>query len=497
MTLRMIINEIALEHIALCEANPNRHSDEKIATLAKNIDRFGLLHPITVSPISPDSRAQYSEARYEITAGEGRYRAFRLLKRKTIPAVVMKSETEFECWGRRLSENMLRSFDWQAECLSLAEMKADGESAKGLAKVFGLSPEEISRRCAVGEVLKRANIDLGLNVELKDVSKHVLPLRVSLSGSLAHAPKGKKHFQPSDPDSYDYTETTAALQKLVSSELTRETLPAYSLERRLEIAEKQRERLVEEAANAKTWEAEAKAQKAIEREQQLQARHVEETEKLKAKLEKQAEEYRQQIELAKAEVKKQAEQSSSASEAEAARLRENVMGLQQQVVEKEGRVMALEDEIKALRPGLEKSVRKELEEKVKSEVQADVNADYEEELKRQQKEIEVEKRKNAAEADRIKRDRARLEKMHAEIEDHKKRTAELSDMTSWLREFNRRAEEFIDILGIANSYKYWSLMDAAEFKRIASVIFGIQDEIQKMQLAFEENGVLPRRGESQ
>ena len=67
--------------------------------LAKSIQTHGLLQPIVVRPIGKD--------RYEIVAGERRYRAYRMLDRRAIPAVVVEMD-EREAQMASILENLQR-----------------------------------------------------------------------------------------------------------------------------------------------------------------------------------------------------------------------------------------------------------------------------------------------------------------------------------------------------------------------------------------------------
>ncbi len=75
-----------LLEVELAELRPNPHqprktfAEETLRELADSIARSGLLQPIAVAE---------SEDGYTIVAGERRYRALKLLERKTVPALVL------------------------------------------------------------------------------------------------------------------------------------------------------------------------------------------------------------------------------------------------------------------------------------------------------------------------------------------------------------------------------------------------------------------------
>jgi len=77
--------ELTLSQIQVNANQPRKHFDPvELEALAASIDRHGLLQPIVVHEVGAD--------RYEILAGERRYRAFDLRGREVIPAIVMTSD---------------------------------------------------------------------------------------------------------------------------------------------------------------------------------------------------------------------------------------------------------------------------------------------------------------------------------------------------------------------------------------------------------------------
>ena len=77
--------ELSLAQIHANAAQPRTRFDaEALQELAWSIEQHGVLQPILVREISPDS--------YEIIAGERRFRACELAEQMTIPAIVMVTE---------------------------------------------------------------------------------------------------------------------------------------------------------------------------------------------------------------------------------------------------------------------------------------------------------------------------------------------------------------------------------------------------------------------
>lgn len=126
----MIQVELEVEKLHPNPRNRNVHTEENIVRLANNIKAYELINPITVRPIGRE--------RYEIVVGEGRWKAFKLLKRKTITARLMNAGVnELTIDGIRLSENKIRAFDLIAECQELANLHQQGKSTTVLGKDFG------------------------------------------------------------------------------------------------------------------------------------------------------------------------------------------------------------------------------------------------------------------------------------------------------------------------------------------------------------------------
>lgn len=104
-------------------------SEEELADLAESIDENGLLQPLVVRP-SPES-----DDRYELVAGERRFRAVRSLAWSEVPVLVREVDDE-TLLVLALVENL------QREALSPLE---EAEGYQTLANQFGMTQEEIAR----------------------------------------------------------------------------------------------------------------------------------------------------------------------------------------------------------------------------------------------------------------------------------------------------------------------------------------------------------------
>lgn len=85
------LKQIPVEQIRRGQFQPRRaFSRTKLLELANSIKRSGLIQPIIVRPVRPDG----SGVRYEITAGERRWRAVQLAQMQQIPAIVREQNDE-------------------------------------------------------------------------------------------------------------------------------------------------------------------------------------------------------------------------------------------------------------------------------------------------------------------------------------------------------------------------------------------------------------------
>lgn len=127
------IGEISLN---LIEANPNQprreFSEEALRELADSIKEIGIVQPITLR--------QTEEGRYQIIAGERRFRASQLAGKETIPAYIITADDE-STMEMALVENIQRE-DLNALEIALAYQK--------LIEQNNLSQEQLSKRVGKG-----------------------------------------------------------------------------------------------------------------------------------------------------------------------------------------------------------------------------------------------------------------------------------------------------------------------------------------------------------
>jgi ParB family chromosome partitioning protein len=123
------LREIPVELIAPNPNQPRRSFDEEsLLALAESIRSRGVLQPVLVRPLVG--------GRYELIAGERRWRAARIAERETVPAVVRRHD-DAASLELALIENMAR------EDLNPVE---EGRACAALVEELGLTREEVGLR---------------------------------------------------------------------------------------------------------------------------------------------------------------------------------------------------------------------------------------------------------------------------------------------------------------------------------------------------------------
>jgi len=123
------LRELPVDRIVANPHQPRRHFDEAaLGDLAESVRERGVLQPVLVRP-RPDGR-------YELIAGERRWRAAALAELDTVPALVRERD-DAASLELALIENMAR------EDLTPVE---EARACAGLVEELGLTREEVGRR---------------------------------------------------------------------------------------------------------------------------------------------------------------------------------------------------------------------------------------------------------------------------------------------------------------------------------------------------------------
>ena len=160
-------NEISMLKISLVDPKsdqPRKNFDrEKLEELAASITENGLLQPILVR--------EYGEGRYQIIAGERRFRASKLAGLSEIPSIVLDKDDKAAA-EIALIENI------QREDLNPIE---EAMAYRALSEEYGLTQEMLAER--VG----RSRSAIANAVRLLDLPDEILPLVASGAVSAGHA----------------------------------------------------------------------------------------------------------------------------------------------------------------------------------------------------------------------------------------------------------------------------------------------------------------------
>lgn len=154
-----LLQMIPLSSIELLPNNPRQINDQrKFAELVGSIKQSGVLQPILVREIKQETSAK---AKFQIIAGERRFRASKQLGLKEIPAQV-KTMSDAEALSARLIENLQREdihpLDEAEGFLRFKEeMKLD---IRAIAARVGKDARYVARRLALTNLIAEAKDDL-------------------------------------------------------------------------------------------------------------------------------------------------------------------------------------------------------------------------------------------------------------------------------------------------------------------------------------------------
>lgn len=176
----MDFQKIPLDSVKPSPMNPRKTFDEEaVNELAANIEKQGLIQPITVRPCEYDDQLDKSgeivsiPIGYEIVCGERRYRAYCLLKAKedalnvertashrkksdrfqSIPAMV-REMTDEDAFEAMITENLQREeVDPMEEAFAFGQLIKNGKTAEEVALKFGKSTRFIQDRCKLNTLI--------------------------------------------------------------------------------------------------------------------------------------------------------------------------------------------------------------------------------------------------------------------------------------------------------------------------------------------------------
>lgn len=116
----MNIIEKKISDLKPYDKNAKTHPKKQVELLAKNIEKFGFTTPVLINEND------------ELIAGHGRLLAMQLLKRETVPCVMIEGLTEAEIKALRLADNKIAEMgEWDMD-LAIQELKELDDDLLGL-----------------------------------------------------------------------------------------------------------------------------------------------------------------------------------------------------------------------------------------------------------------------------------------------------------------------------------------------------------------------------
>ena len=194
------IGEIEISQI---EANPNQprreFSEEALQELADSIKELGIIQPITLRKMGKE--------KYQIIAGERRFRASQLAGKTTIPAYILKADDE-DTMEMALIENIQRE-DLNALEIALAYQQ--------LIEQHNLSQEQLSKRVGKGRAtianfLRLLRLPAAIQVALKEKRIDMGHARTLLS--LDNPAEQIKLFHEIEANGYSVREVEDIVRKM-------------------------------------------------------------------------------------------------------------------------------------------------------------------------------------------------------------------------------------------------------------------------------------------
>jgi ParB family chromosome partitioning protein len=145
---------IPIGQLVPSKTNPRQHFDETyLAQLAESIAEKGLLEPILVRPLAGHHQ------RYEIIAGECRYRASKIANETHLPAVIRRY-TDEQALEVQLIENLHRQdlapLEQARGFRALIDSNPTKHSAESIATRIGMSPAWVWDRMKLLDLVKDA-----------------------------------------------------------------------------------------------------------------------------------------------------------------------------------------------------------------------------------------------------------------------------------------------------------------------------------------------------
>lgn len=138
-----------VEAVAVAAIEPSPHNprvvreDESLRSLSESIHAQGVIQPIVVRPVPSEDGAE----RYQIVAGERRWRASRLAEQQLIPAVIREDLSDEQALELTVLENLQREeLSPLEEARGVASLVSTGQAIELIADRLGKPVRWVARR---------------------------------------------------------------------------------------------------------------------------------------------------------------------------------------------------------------------------------------------------------------------------------------------------------------------------------------------------------------
>lgn len=144
--------EVPLDHLYVNNKGFNCRGDfddTNVVNLATDINEHGLQQPIIIQPMGDVPEDEKADFPFRLIVGHRRYRAFYVLQRKTIPAIIKSGLTRQEAYRENLIENIEREdLGMMAEAKALQRSFPD-ESVSEIAELVNRPRRWVEARLAL------------------------------------------------------------------------------------------------------------------------------------------------------------------------------------------------------------------------------------------------------------------------------------------------------------------------------------------------------------
>ena len=162
----MEVKKIPITSVHPSPMNPRKTFDEVgLAELADNIEKQGLLQPITVRPVKhPNNEFNDRPDKYEIVCGERRFRACKILSDKFSGSsseskfdfilAIVREMNDDEAFDAMITENLQRKdVDPMEEAFAFGKLIDKGNTAEEIATRFGKSIRFVQDRVKLNSLI--------------------------------------------------------------------------------------------------------------------------------------------------------------------------------------------------------------------------------------------------------------------------------------------------------------------------------------------------------